>query len=394
MCKCQEDIALHCFDWCTPFLNGGVYNLRSLRYTSYVQDTTQPLAPCVFLIMNSSGSSFINRSKPKEDEDEDDDYMNMIIPEPAKSTVKETYTQRRTRKERESEARGHVKSKAERHADETAAREAALAKSLLENETAAGSKGLRMMAKMGFRPGAPLGKTVDGGTTNVDRGRLEPIGINMKEGRGGIGMDTEKKRKFREEVEGEVKRVKAEESDYRARVRREREEVRHEGQFHAAMRVAQRMSEEEEEQNHVTRDADNGVDMLEHKRKSTSGRTLKSINVLWRGLVRSREEKERSRRMRNDLRQSHSRLPGYEDPNEDKDDQIALGRGNATTTFVEDLEDEDEELASFNELPVAQRLQKLVSYLREDHQYCFWCKYAYPDRNFDGCPGLTEEEHD
>ena len=37
----------------------------------------------------------------EEEEEEDDDYMNMVIAEPTKPREKETYTQRRLRKERE-----------------------------------------------------------------------------------------------------------------------------------------------------------------------------------------------------------------------------------------------------------------------------------------------------
>jgi hypothetical protein len=39
-------------------------------------------------------------------------------------------------------------------------------------------------------------------------------------------------------------------------------------------------------------------------------------------------------------------------------------------------------------------LEKLVVYLRETYHYCFWCKYRYTDESMEGCPGLTEEEHD
>ena len=37
----------------------------------------------------------------EEEVEEDDDYMNMVIAEPTKPREKETYTQRRLRKERE-----------------------------------------------------------------------------------------------------------------------------------------------------------------------------------------------------------------------------------------------------------------------------------------------------
>jgi hypothetical protein len=323
-------------------------------------------------------------------EEDEDDYMNMIIAEPAKPKEKETYTQRRMRKEREAEARGRTKSKAEQAADEAAAREAALTASLFTNPaTASNNKGLAMMAKMGFKPGAALGSK-----DNVNA-RTEPIGINMKEDRGGIGLDAEKKRKFREEVEREGKRVKAEEGDYRERVRREREEVRLEGMVGAAMRVAERMNGEREEEDAIKagKEVDEvGADGV--KKRKISTKPLKQINVLWRGLIRNREEKERDRRMRYDLHQSLSRLPTYYDPDEDKEDKRAMGKEATQYMLVEDLEEEDPELDEFNALEPAQRLRKLVEYLREEFHYCFWCKYTYPDKDMDGCPGLTEEDHD
>jgi hypothetical protein len=317
-------------------------------------------------------------------EDEEDDYMNMVIAEPTKPREKETYTQRRLRKEREAEARGRVKSKAEQAADEAAAREAALSTSLFADpQTTATNKGLAMMAKMGFKPGVALGSKVNSGA------RTEPIVISMKEDRGGIGLDSEKKRKFRVEVEQEGKRVKAEEGEYRERLRKEREEVRLEGQVGAAMRVAERLYAEKEEdsaQQDGTEDASS--------RRKISTKPLKQINVLWRGLVRKREEKERDRRMRYDLQQSLSRLPTYDDPDEDRDDRKALGKDRVQHTLVEDLEEEDPELDEFNSLDPAYRLEKLVRHLREEYHYCFWCKYTYPDQEMEGCPGLTEEEHD
>lgn len=312
-----------------------------------------------------------------EEEDDEDDYMSMTITEPPAPKQKETYTQRRLRLSRESEAKGHTKSKAEKAADEAAARETALSKSLLSDDNTAQSKGLAMMAKMGFKPGVALGSKDNVGA------RLEPVGISVKEGKGGIGLDAERKRRFREEVEREGKRIKVEEGEYRERVRREREEGRLEGMVGAAMRVAERMEGEREEEE----------DEVEGK-KRVSSRPLKSVNVLWRGLVRQREEKERERRMIYDLHQSLSRLPTYDDPTEDEEDKRALGKDVAQYTLVEDLEEEDAELDAFKALDPAERLHKLVLHLREQYNYCFYCKFTYPDKEMEGCPGLTEEDHD
>ncbi len=317
--------------------------------------------------------------------DDEDDYMNMVIAESNVPKEKETYTQRRLRKQREAEARGRVKSKAEKAAEEAAARDAALSTSLLSNPSATSSnKGLAMMAKMGFRPGAALGRG------NPDA-RIEPISISMKDDRGGIGMDSEKKRKFREEYEKEGKRVKAEEGEYRDRVRREREDVRLEAIVANAMRIAERMAADKEEEALRKSEIDDKVNGVERK---ISARPLKQINVLWRGLVRRREEKERDRRMRYDLQQSLSRLPTYDDDDEDKEDKRAMGKNAVQHNLVEDLEEEDQELDDFNALEPAKRLQKLVIHLRSEYNYCFWCKFTYHDKEMEGCPGLTEEDHD
>ncbi len=318
------------------------------------------------------------------DDSEEEDYMSMTIAEPTTSNAPETYTQRRLRLQREAEKRAYTPPKAELLKIQAAEREAALQKSMLDDvEVSKKNKGLAMMAKMGYKRGAALG---------MDGGRMEPVHIEMKEDRGGVGLDSEKKRKFREQVEGEAKRVKAEEGDYRERVRREREEKRHEAQTEAAMRVAEGMSDERDEEeapkNGSVERSENG------KKRTVSSKPLKKINVLWRGLVRRRDEKERDRRMRYDLHQSLSRLPSYDDPTEDAEDRTALGKDKIQHTLVEDLEEEDPELDEFNALEPGAKLHKLVKFLREEFHYCFWCKYAYPDEKMEGCTGLTENDHD
>ncbi|CAG8982663.1 hypothetical protein HYALB_00006061 [Hymenoscyphus albidus] len=319
------------------------------------------------------------KEQKQEEEEEEEDYMSMIIPEQTLPKRKETYTQRLLRQQREREA-SQPKPKAERLLHEAAQRDTALSTSLLSSPNAQKNKGLAMMAKMGFKPGVALG------SKDNPHARLEPVGISIKEDRGGIGLDAEKKRKFNDEVEREGKRVRAEEGDYRERVRREREVVRLEGQIGAAMRVAESMAGEKEE-------VEMGVVEV-GKKRTISTKPLKSVNILWRGLIRQREEKERDRRMRYDLQQSLSRHVNYDNDDEDAEDKRALGRDVVQHTLVEDLEEEDPELDAFSELDPAERLEKLVVHLRQEHNYCFWCKFTYPNKEFEGCPGLTEEEHD
>lgn len=319
----------------------------------------------------------------------------------------------------QAEARARVPSKAEREAAEAARREAALATSALDPS----NKGFKMMAKLGYKPGTALGKDYAAehasGRDEWNRRITEPLGISVKEDRGGIGMDSEKKRKFREQMEEEVKRTKTEQIDFRERVRIEREERRMEAQFHAAQKVAERLDTEAEEKAHEessvaaptaeekrTQSSDD-TDSPDVSKRKRPGKFLSQINILYRGLVRAREEKllegQAQRRRYESLSvrdqslfsENAPRLPTFIDPDLDRDDKLALGR-TAEGDILEvecDLE-EDEELEAFNALSPEERLNRLIVYLREKYNYCFWCKYRYETTEMDGCPGLTEDDHD
>ncbi len=321
-------------------------------------------------------------------DEEQDDYLTMSFDDPStnsSSRKKESLVEQKRRKQREAELRGRPKSKKEIDAEEAAKREAALATSTLDTS----NKGYKMMAALGYKAGATLGAGRDPGA------RLEPIGLEMKEGRSGIGADSEKKRKFRKEVArnaGEEKRLKVEEVDFRERNRLEREQKRTEGQVVGAQKVCERLEEEEHAEGNGVKDT--GADTSEPTTTRRKRQSLAAINVLWRGLVRQRAVVERDRRMRYDLNQSLSMRPTYDDPEEDKEDQMALGKKNQLEEVDVDLDQDDEELDEFEALEPAEKLSRLVQYLREGWLYCFWCKFKYPDEEMEGCPGMTEEDHD
>ncbi|KAJ5663793.1 hypothetical protein N7507_004524 [Penicillium longicatenatum] len=340
-------------------------------------------------------------------EDEEDDYMSMVIAEP---TQKESFTQRKRREQREAEARGRVPSNAERAAQEAARRDEALAKSTLDPS----NKGFKMMAKLGFKAGDSLGKrdseTPSDGKPDPTQTRAEPLNLTLKDGRGGIGLDTEKKRKIREEAEEATKKIKRDEGDYRDRVREERELRRTEAQVRAAQKVAERLDlDAETDETTDTKDGeshtDKGADDDEgHKTRPKRVKPTSQVNVLYRGLVREYEEREREKQARHLLQTSlpssffrNPKLPGYDDEDLEREDKQAIGNqpGPYTAALEQELEEEDPELDAFNALEPSERLEKLVRHLRDTHRYCFWCKYQYEtDLELEGCPGLTEEDHD
>ena len=305
-------------------------------------------------------------------EDDLDDYMSMAIAEPAQKAY-ETSAQRRRRKEREAEARSQPSS----------ARDNALAE---PEPIAPTSKGFKMLAALGYKPGAALG------AENNPNGILQPIRVEVKEDKAGIGLESDKKRKVREEwerVEGTEKRMKAEEGEYRVRVANEREEKRVESLWWNAMRALEGL----EDGGTNNKDATGWTPTAEDQtrilaaRKELKTPLLKGINLLYRPLIKDRIEKERERRMRYDLQQSSTRSANYNDPEEDDLDKLAFGNEE------EELEEVDEELEEYIAMTPPERLEKVVGALRDRWNYCFWCKYRYEDDTMEGCPGLDEDSH-
>ncbi|KAJ6446260.1 uridylate kinase [Purpureocillium lavendulum] len=332
--------------------------------------------------MASAREDGANSTAPNADEEEDD-YMTMVIQDPVKQ---ETSMQRAARLKRESRQRGVIKSKAQLAQEAEEAREKALSTSLLEGPRSQQSKGLAMMAKMGFTGGG-LGK--DSGKGNPS-GITEPISVTKKEDRSGIGHAAEKRRRAEESGEGQrnSKAVRTADdfdpAEYRDRMSRERLVEKLEKQITAAQRLAASLDDERESPN-------GGGDNNDAKKSITSRKRLKSYPKEYRAYIRQQQEQDRRRHDRALLATHHDRdLNG----DEDNDDITALGKRVTEYVEAEDLDESDEELEEFCSLDAEERLRSIVLYLREQHNYCFWCKQAYPDKSMEGCPGLTEDDHD
>ena len=305
----------------------------------------------------------------QDNQEEEDDYLNMIFDD-APSSKKETSLQRTTRLKKEAAERGRVLSKAELAEKEKAARDEALA-----TELDSSNKGAKIMAKMGFKTGEALGQS--------EEARKQPIELLMKEDRGGIGMDSEKKRKVREAaeaIEAGEKRQKVSAEEFRERNRVEREERRAEGLMWGAMKVLEGL---EEDVGEPDQDGGESGKNAEEKGDANVKRTekLNDVNILYRPLVKQRLERDRERQMRIELNNSLSTRNEEDSDEEEADDTIRYA------------DDEDEELRDFEALPSTERLAKVVLELRRKYFYCFWCKHRYEDAEMEGCPGLTEDEH-
>lgn len=211
-------------------------------------------------------------------------------------------------------------------------------------ETALGpdNKGFALLSKMGYKPGMGIGK-------HDNKGRVEPISIDVKKDRGCLGKDTAARQR------------QAEMASMRARMVHRRQAM--EGKLK--------------------------VDFSQRMRERIEGREIQ-------------KDLKQSQRICHQLDESKNIIqPEYswfwpealrlDNPdNSDYDDELLYN--NAATS--EETEEYDEEDAEEDWEPRDQ-LELITQYLRTQHLYCLWCGTTYADdRDMkENCPGITATDH-
>ncbi|ORX54430.1 G-patch-domain-containing protein [Hesseltinella vesiculosa] len=211
----------------------------------------------------------------------------------------------------------------------------------LQNKIDASNKGMKMMMKMGFKEGSSLGKSQQGLDT--------PIGIELKQNRGGLGMDSLMKRKQQEQLDKEMAKVRKldqDPEDFRTAMAQRSKQAHRTRQLTAAVHLCQRF------------DADKDI----------------TTNILYTLLPQFDKE---------DTQQEE------EQEEEQADDIIASPKEKEESPY------DPEQVEALRALSLDDQLEKLAMYLRESYSYCFWCSAKYEDQaDMDSnCPGLTEDDH-
>ncbi|KAL6101627.1 gpatch11 [Pungitius sinensis] len=271
--------------------------------------------------------------------DEEDDYMSDAFlskiqdVKPGVSMVRRAKeAMKKETRQKETNTKNRQKTYKEQ---EKESREAAM-----ENSICNQNKGFALLQKMGYKAGQGLGKS--------GAGRVDPIPLNIKTDRGGIGMEGVKKRKAEEELEHYRQKVRAKQQnetksleDFRSRVRTEREERKIEGDLRRSQRACEQLD-------------------------SQKSITVPREDWYWPKAETEEEEDD---------------LEEEEDEEEEEEEKEKK---------EEEEEEEIVELTSFD------KLQILTSYLRAVHFYCIWCGTTYNDEEdlCSNCPGDTAADHD
>ncbi|KAF7631224.1 G-patch domain-containing protein [Meloidogyne graminicola] len=215
------------------------------------------------------------------------------------------------------------------------------------------SKRFKLFSLMGYKPGMSLGVKREGWKS---LGIKEPIAIQIKSNRSGVGHEEEQNEKQRERCEAHMefmkKRARMEESlatDFRNKKRMLAVQKQIISDIQQARSACHQM------------DLSVGKEVPEH---------------FWFWPIYS------------------SKLPNVndteEDDEEEEEEQLTYTYSNGRVAPVE------VNFYQMDENELDNSLNHIIGYLRREHFYCVWCGYAYSD-SLDienTCPGSTRSAHD
>ncbi|KAJ7401896.1 G patch domain-containing protein 11 [Pitangus sulphuratus] len=221
-------------------------------------------------------------------------------------------------------------------------------KSALGNE----NKGFALLQKMGYKSGQALGKSGEG--------IVEPIPLNIKTGRSGLGHEELKKRKAEEKLE-----------NYRQK-----------------LHMKKQANEQAADQFSIQYQAilNDGAVCLNRGR-----------NIITQWLGRDSGEIGFIRHLtRKPMKADNINL----NPSLFKDIEVPKETWFWIEPEEEDKKDEEdkEDECTSSDLSVSEKLQILTAYLRKEHFYCIWCGTTYEGENSEdlssNCPGDSAADHD
>ncbi|KAG0363814.1 hypothetical protein BC939DRAFT_531711 [Gamsiella multidivaricata] len=359
-------------------------------------------------------------------EEEEEDYMSEAFLESLAQdsandkTRRENITYSERRRQKHTEHLANLPKPL--HVREKEAREKGLTKEIGEE-----NKGMAMLLKMGFKKGGTLGASKpqtsiaeasapsktspdsiskDGKALGRSDALRAPLEIQIKQGRGGLGMDSLRKRQAEEELQ------------------------RHESEAHRVFDEGfrgQKRNQFELEKRTRQVGAARGICMVMDAKKAQADSEIAETNQL-RNLGRSNSFWWIADSVPDEILGTKLMGPGAEVVVQE--DGLALERGEEASIGAFDHSDDEDggpehkkekrikldplrtvevydnvvqdeeppkwgERPDFAQLEMPEKLAKVVQHLRDEHLYCFWCsaQYSDPEDLAENCPGPTEDDH-
>lgn len=203
------------------------------------------------------------------------------------------------------------------------------------------NKGFALLQKMGYKSGSAIGKTGEG--------RVEPITIEIKSNRGGLGRETA------------LKEIAVRKKQLRKQILQRREQLTNVESYRS--RLAQQQAEKFMEGDlHKSQKACHELDL---------GKDIDSPHEIWFWPKSKDDDKEEE---------------------EETETLSKLNKEEDQTVEDEDEEENDESTVEFE---TREKLEIITLYLRKVHLYCIWCGIKYENETdlAENCPGQTRDDH-
>jgi len=199
----------------------------------------------------------------------------------------------------------------------------------LSSAITSANKGFEMLMKMGYKPGQGIGKTQSGMT--------EPIPVEVKSDRQGLGKTLKKKDSYNR-GNPIAKLDNMDTRDFRSRMAQGKAEQLQKIDLYKSQKVCQELDTKE---------------------------NIETPEESWFWLESKEEEEEEADDIDDDV---------------DKDDDVDED---------DDVDKDDETLSNLEKLDI------LTKYLRKKYFYCIWCGIKFNDEDDlrDDCPGNTRNDH-
>ncbi|GAA5844361.1 hypothetical protein JCM5353_004361 [Sporobolomyces roseus] len=375
------------------------------------------------------------------DSEPDFDDPRFLLDLPAQPQTELSYTERRKRKQIESELKGRNKS---RKQTEQEKRDEGLQNSLFDKAerdqqgTGGESKALKMMKAMGFKPGDSLGKqgNVNGGfarasfapassststnseptstnTTNEPRRALhknEPIKFEIRTGRTGLGVPQPRKPLIYPSLSSGLASSSSSREPHTIdstplpnldqflfHIRSSIDSKRAFGILKSCRRTLEEL------------DRRNGIEMNpmwldpeEVEREEIKFRNKRLFERLDRelegdqekGVSEEEREKRRDKSELDYLRGRSETVVELDEEREEREDEERT-KDEERRVRKEREGQEEQETQNWFAMDVSTRLALTLSYLRHHYHYCFWCGCQYNDMKDleENCPGEDEDSH-
>ncbi|KAJ7276239.1 hypothetical protein B0H12DRAFT_1174595 [Mycena haematopus] len=361
--------------------------------------------------------------------DSEDDYLanidKFLVDSNATSAPK-TYSEIRKEAAKRSKLKNEQNRIKGRRQREIESRTEGLSKSLFERAKeeedaglGSGNKALSIMMKMGFKPGQALGKAdvldsftqpsqkslsdeePTAGSSNPDSSsnpkglghKVEPLPINEWAGKRGIGLGV-KRAHSPTSAERVAKMAKMAADDvshrnFRDRAKHEYEERRAEARLAPAQRTCLSLDE-------IAGKTFNVLWLNPNNPDSFPVGLLDALNIRTTLEISPPPSKQRDRdatvsieaRLRRQMAADTLQPLGALD-----DDNVKVAVLPTSNEFSSEVL---EETTHFLRLHAPDRLQLVLSYLRDNYAYCFWCgtQYESAEEMARECPGEEEDSHD